>query len=196
MYWNVPTIGCDGSFARPRGEAEVEELGAGTRQHHVAGLQVAVHDPGAVRGVERLSDLRAEAQDLRQRQRSLREALRERLALDQLEHHVVQLVALDARAADVVDRTDVRVVQRRDALRLALEAGAELGVRRELRRQQLDGDLAVELRVARAVDLAHAAGAERSGHLVAAEARGHRETGWVAGAAHGCPPVLDRLLRR
>jgi hypothetical protein len=40
----------------------------------------------------------------------------------------VQLVAGDAGAADVVDRADVRVVEGRDALGLALEARAELRV--------------------------------------------------------------------
>ena len=45
----------------------------------------------------------------------------------------MQLLALDRRAADVVDRADVRVVEGGDALRLALEARAELRVGGELR---------------------------------------------------------------
>jgi hypothetical protein len=60
-----------------------------------------------------------------------------------------------------VQRADVRVVEGGDALRLALEAGTELRVGRQLRRQQLERDLAIEARVARAVNLAHAARAER-----------------------------------
>ena len=46
------------------------------------------------------------------------------------------------------------------SLRLALEAGEALGVARERRGQRLDRDVAPEPRVARAVDLAHAARAE------------------------------------
>ena len=61
--------------------------------------------------------------------------------------------------ADVVERADVRMIERRDRARLALEALAQLRVGRERRRQDLDRDRAVEPRVAGAVDFAHAAGA-------------------------------------
>ena len=50
-------------------------------------------------------------------------------------------------------------LKRGDGSRLALEARAELRVGRELRRQHLDRDHAIEPRVARLVDLAHPAGA-------------------------------------
>src|SRR5262249_30448092 len=124
------------------------------------------------------------------------EPLRERLAVDQLEHHEVQLVAAHARAADVVDRADVRVVERGDALRLALEARAELRVGRELRGQQLDGHVPLESRVTRLVDLAHPPRTERSADLVRPEAGGRREYRRGAGAAHGCPPRAGPALRR
>ena len=42
----------------------------------------------------------------------------------------------------------------------ALEAGEPVGVGGERRRQDLDRDLALQLRVGRAIDLAHAAGAD------------------------------------
>ena len=56
-------------------------------------------------------------------------------------------------------------------LRFALEARETLGVLRERRGQHLDRDVATELRVPRAVHLAHAAGAERRDDLVRPEAQ-------------------------
>jgi hypothetical protein len=53
--------------------------------------------------------------------------------------------------AEVVDREDVGVRERGDRLGLALEAGERVGVRGQLRREDLDGDVPVELRVAGAV---------------------------------------------
>ena len=46
---------------------------------------------------------------------------------------------------------------------------ATLGVGREVRRQDFDRDVAPELAVARAIDLAHAAGAERRDDCVGPE---------------------------
>ena len=63
--------------------------------------------------------------------------------------------------ADVVQRTDVGVLQPGDGARFALEALAEAGVPRSVARRDLDGDPAVEPGVARPVHLSHAAGAQR-----------------------------------
>ena len=85
--------------------------------------------------------------------------------------------------AEVEDREDVRVRERGDGLGLALEARERVGVRGQLRGKDLDRDVAVELRVARAVDLAHAPGAERREDLVGAEAcsGGKRQVGCILG---------------
>ena len=56
--------------------------------------------------------------------------------------------------------------QRRDRLGLALEPGERVGIRGEVRRQHLDRDVAVELRVSRPIDLAHAPRADRREDLV------------------------------
>ncbi len=61
------------------------------------------------------------------------------------------------------------MVQGREDFRLALEAGQSIVVSCERRRQDLDGDLAIEFRVRRAVDLAHAAGANGRDHFIGAE---------------------------
>jgi hypothetical protein len=53
---------------------------------------------------------------------------------------------------------------------LAVEPLAELRIGGELLRQDFDGDGPIEPRVARAIDLAHAPGADRRENLVRAEA--------------------------
>ncbi len=58
--------------------------------------------------------------------------------------------------ADVVQRADVRVVQRGDGLRFTLEPGQVGRVGREGRRQHLERDDAIETGVAGAIHLAHA----------------------------------------
>ena len=55
-------------------------------------------------------------------------------------------------------------------LRFALEPREPIGVGGERLGQDLDRDVAIQLRVARAIDLAHAAGAEGRQDLVRAEA--------------------------
>ena len=107
------------------GQPEVEKLGAGPSEHDVAGLQIAVDDAGAMRGLECRGDLTGVAQRLRERERSGGEPRGERVPVQQLHHDVVG-AAVDA---DVVDRADVRVVEGGDRARLAGEAIAGGGRR-------------------------------------------------------------------
>ena len=84
------------------------------------------------------------------------EPLAERLAL-----HVAHDEEDEAaRLADAMDRDDVRVREAGRRARLAQEPLARRVGAREVRRQHLDGDVAVELHVAREVDDPHAAAAE------------------------------------
>src|SRR6185369_6560858 len=91
------------------------------------------------------------------------DAVGERLAFEQFHDQVV--------VADVVERADVGMVQRGDGLGLALEARAQVGAMRELRRKDFDRYAAVEARVTCAIDLAHSARPERRNDLVWTEAR-------------------------
>ena len=77
--------------------------------------------------------------------------------------------------SDVVERADVRVRQLRDGLRLALEALPRVGRRGDLGRQNLDGDDAIEARVAGFVDLAHPARADGRLNLIGPETCSGRE---------------------
>ena len=84
--------------------------------------------------------------------------LRAGLALDVLHHDEVPARGLVQ--AGVEDLHDVRVHQARGGLRLALEAGDECGVIREVLGEQLDGHLALQAQVEREVHGGHPAEAE------------------------------------
>ena len=77
--------------------------------------------------------------------------------------------------SEAVDVRDVRMIERREDFRFALEAGEPLGIRRDRGRQDLDGDLALQLRVGRPIHLAHPACADLGGDFVGAEARAGSE---------------------
>jgi hypothetical protein len=79
-----------------------------------------------------------------------------------------------ARAAGVFDAVsvgDVRVVQRGKRLRLAFEAHQPIGIGRERLGQDFQRDVAIELRIARAIHLTHAACAEAAGDFVQPDRR-------------------------
>ena len=88
---------------------------------------------------------------------------------------------------EAVNGRDVRMVQRGEDFRFTLKAGDSLRVCGERLRQDLDGDIAIELRVARSVHLAHAAFADVRGDFVNAEAcaggEGHSLRDYTGGAA-------------
>ena len=149
------------------GEAEVEQLHeAVVRHHHVLGLEVAVDDAGGVRLREPVRHLRADLEDAPHGQRAAVEHhLAQRVALHQLHHDVRHSRGL----ADVVDRDDVRVVERGRRARLLREAAEPQRVGGEPLRQELDRHVAVQLLVVRPPDLAHSSRADAGGQLVSAE---------------------------
>jgi hypothetical protein len=67
-----------------------------------------------------------------------------------------------------MDLRDVRMVERGQRLRLALEAGHALRIAGELVGENFQRDVTVELGVARAVDLPHSAFADQGGHFIRA----------------------------
>ena len=74
------------------------------------------------------------------------------------------------RVLESVDVRDVGMVERRQHLRFAVEARQSLRVVGEDVRENFDRDVTVQLRVARPIDLAHAAGPEGGQDFVRAEA--------------------------
>jgi hypothetical protein len=113
-------------------------------------------DPLVVRGLERIRDLARDGQRLGRGNRAGGDTFGKGWTVDELHHEVVR--------AHIVERTDVRMIQRGHRASLALEPFAELPG------GDFDGDGAVQTGVASAVDFSHAAGAYGVGDFVGAEA--------------------------
>ena len=111
-----------------------------------------MNDPFFVRGLERQRDLPADFERFLERHRALG-----RFALHQLHDDVVR--------ADVVQRANIRVIERRDHFRFPLKTLVELFG------GDLDGDIAAQARIASPIDLAHAAGAELAQDFVGTQMR-------------------------
>jgi hypothetical protein len=123
-----------------------------------------------VRGLERAHDLPRHVDRFLERDCVLRDPIGQRRALDELEDQR----AYSARPflpLQPVDLRNVRMVQRREDLSLALESREPVGVVGERRGENFQRDVAVERRIPRAIDLAHAACAEDADDLIDADAR-------------------------
>ena len=125
-------------------------------------------DARAVRRVQRVGDLHAQVDDGRYLQRSRRHRLVQGAAAQQLHHEIGTAVGF-RRLTDVVDRADVRMVERGCRARLPLEAQQVFFRCGQRRGQQLQRDVAAKLQVVRLIDLAHAARAERGDDCEAAD---------------------------
>jgi hypothetical protein len=74
-----------------------------------------------------------------------------------------------------VNLRDVRVIERRECLRFARKSRQPMGIGRKDIRQDLDRDVAIQLRITRAMDFAHPACPERAEDLVRTEFRSRRK---------------------
>ena len=146
------------------GQAEIQKFHARLREHDVAGLQIPMNDPSPVRLVQPVRDLNPILQGLLELQRSFLEPFGQRVALDVLHHDEVDTVLL----THIVEGADVRVVQLRDRLGFAIEAGFALGAFGEVLGEDFDRHRPVEARVLGFVDLAHAPGSDGRDDLVGA----------------------------
>ena len=150
-------------------------------------LDVAMDDPVPVREAQRGEDLaRVLDSDVHRRRAAPDDELLERAPVEVLHRDVVRVLRLAA----VVDRDDVRMVQRGGVLRLAPEPLDELGVVRVAVVEDLDRDPPAELLILREVDVGHAAGAELpDDHVPPVEERVYE--GIARG--HGCVKPKDTI---
>ena len=124
-------------------------------------------DPLLVCRFERFGNLLRDGQRLVERDRAERDAPRQVVALDELHHDRTHTATF----FEAVDVRDVRVIDGRQRLRFACEPREPLGVAGERVGQDLQRDIAIELRIARTEYLAHPARADAGDDFVDAEAR-------------------------
>src|SRR5258705_5849025 len=117
-----------------------------------------------VRRFKGFGDLPRDWQRLVERNPTPRDPLRQVLTLDQFQHEP----AYAARIFQAVDMRDVRMIEGRERLRFAREACQAIGIAGEGVRKDLERDVAIQLRVAGAIDLAHPARAEGRENLIRA----------------------------
>ena len=104
------------------------------------------------------------------------QTLPQRLALQQFGDHVWRAFI----RADVEDRQNVGMVQRRSGQGFLLEAAQPVGVSGKCLRKYFDRDFALKAGVTGAEDLAHPARAQRRDNLVGAKLRAGGQIHWWA----------------
>lgn len=120
---------------------------AARRRHDIRRFEIAVNDAQLVGGLKRSGYLARVVYGGRRRQGTV-----QNLAFNKLHHEVI--------GANVVQATDIRVIQRGDRSGFLLEAVAELV------RADLDRNFAAQSRIARTIDFAHSAGADAGKKLI------------------------------
>src|SRR5262249_17033474 len=128
----------------------------GLGEHHVLGLEIAMHDARGVRVAAGLEDLHHDAHAARRRHGVLAHLAVERAAVDVL-HDDVGAALVDA---EIEDRHAAAVVQAGDGARLALEAGDRLGGGGGALVEELHGDELAQADALGPIHHAHAPGAE------------------------------------
>jgi hypothetical protein len=147
-------------------QAEVEDLDAAvSSDEQVVGFEIAMDDASFVRGAEAVGDLNGVIDGLPGRQRTVRQQPAQRLAVEQFHDGVCDAV----RAAEVKDREDIRVRSCSEGLGFPFKPFEGATITREMLREHLHSHIPIQLCVARTVDLAHAAGAERAKDFIRAK---------------------------
>ena len=112
-----------------------------------------MNDPVLVRGFERLGNLLRNRKRLVERDGPLSDSVGERRALDELHHERRLTVAV----LQTMNLRDVRMVQRREDMCLALKAGETVWIACKRARKDFQRDVSIELGVTRPVHFAHPA---------------------------------------
>src|SRR5690606_30048323 len=122
-------------------------------------------DAGVMRSNTCICGLLNYAKDPRQRERLVLYVFAKLAALNELVREIAAVLIL----ADLIDRNDVRMIQRRDRLGFLAETASAIGVECKLRREKLYCYVAVEFAVKGGIDLAHATLADLGADLITPE---------------------------
>lgn len=128
-----------------------------------------MHEAALVCSGQAVRDLRGELQRLAHRHGAGVHQLAQRLPVDVLHGHERAAVVI---AADLVDRHDVRVVQRRRGARFVAQAEEMLGRLGQMGGEELDRDVPPEVVVVREEDFAHSSGAELANDAIRSDGLG------------------------
>jgi hypothetical protein len=142
-------------------------------------------DAAVVGRFESRRDLAGDRQGLVDGQRTIEKTIGEGRPFNKFQNERLDTV----RFFESVNSRNVRMIERRKHLGFALQACDALGISREAFEHDLDGDRALQFRIARAVHLAHAASTERVNDLVRADSR-------PCGKRHGVASILLAKLAR
>src|SRR5262245_33717071 len=103
--------------------------------------------------LQRFADAPGYVQRFIHRNSATTETLRERVALDEFEDEIAGTVGF----LDIVDRSNVRMIQRSEQFRLALKPARAIRISREFFGKYLYRHFALQLQIAGAIHLSHAA---------------------------------------
>ena len=150
-------------------EAEVEHLHRSVGpQLDIRRLEIAMDDSALVRRFEGFGDLTRDGQRLVERDWAAFQPLCQIVALDEFHHEGADAVG---HVVQAVDSGDVGVIQRGEDFRFPLKPRHSFRISNEGLRQDLDGDIAIEPRVARPIHFTHPASPKGGENLVRTEAR-------------------------
>ena len=165
--------GGDGRNGDELGQAEIQDLDmAVAGQEDVRGLEVAMDHALVVGGGQAAGDLNGVVDGLPGSQRAGVEPLAQRFALEQFDHDERRALV----GPEIVDRDQIRVVQHPRRPGLLLEAPEAVRVAGKGGREHLDGNVAAEPGIARAVNLSHAARADQRADLVRPQLRSNGQS--------------------
>ena len=156
------------ALARPKSSTFHRAIGP---QTDVCRLQIPMDDPLLVRRFERLGDLSRDRQRLVAWNRTLPDAIGERGPFHQFEDERLHVF----RILERVNGRDVRMIERREHLRFAREPRETVRIEKKGVGQDLQSNVAIQLRIAGAVDLSHATFADQRGDFVDAETGASRQ---------------------
>src|SRR5262249_31450385 len=124
-----------------------------------------MNDPLLVSRFNGILNLRRNAQRFIDWNRAAGQSFGESFPVDELKDEKLRLFKL----AKIENRRDMRMIQRRQHLRLTLESCDTVRIASERFRKYLDRYVTFQPQVARAIDITHAAGADETHNLVIAD---------------------------